>query len=232
MGSKTKMNAGSSRSHCALILTMHQTDLKKNDYVNTTFTVIDMAGSERVTKTGAEFIAPTMISTMMRSGKPLTDKQKTGAEGGLINFELSELATQVQIATEAHVAKRRYVKPKGTATTDTIQFIGRCLDGNCLLGMFVCISQAPQNGWETWFSCTYGEKLSKLKSPLKKVKTRSFDKEIVKARKAAEEAQKASDKTPQKGGGAAQYYELRKGVARSAWEYLKILEELNDSSKK
>merc|ERR1719401_89413 len=153
---------------------------------------------------------------MMRSGKPLTDKQKTGAEGGLINFELSELATQVQIATEAHVAKRRYVKPKGTATTDTIQFIGRCLDGNCLLGMFVCISQAPQNGWETWFSCTYGERLAKLKSPLKKQRMKELSKQVEWAKQNAIKTQQALDATPEKGSAKSKFYAQRKGAARGA----------------
>merc|ERR550537_167038 len=70
--SKTKMNDGSSRSHCALILTLHQCDHKMNKYVNTTFTVVDMAGSERTSKTGAEAVAPTMLASMMASGKGLT----------------------------------------------------------------------------------------------------------------------------------------------------------------
>merc|ERR1712217_349867 len=78
--SKTKMNEGSSRSHCALILTLHQCDHRMNKNVNTTFTVVDMAGSERTSKTGAEAVAPTMISSLMSSGRKLTPEQQMGAE--------------------------------------------------------------------------------------------------------------------------------------------------------
>merc|ERR1719410_1259156 len=50
---KTNMNDASSRSHCAFILTLHQ--LRTDDsWVKTTFSMIDMAGSERSSKTGAE----------------------------------------------------------------------------------------------------------------------------------------------------------------------------------
>merc|ERR1712061_705525 len=108
---KTKMNAGSSRSHCALILTLHQCDHKMGKYVNTTFTVVDMAGSERTSKTGADAVTPTMITTMMSSGKKLSAEQQMGAEGGLINYELTLFATEVQTATGQHQKKKRYVKP-------------------------------------------------------------------------------------------------------------------------
>merc|ERR1712190_66561 len=157
---------------------MHQSDHRMNGYCNTTFTVVDMAGSERNSKTGAESVPPSTITSMISSGKKLTAEQQTGAEGGLINYELTLMATEVQSATEYHQKKKRYVKPNKVLSTDTIRFLGRSLDGYCILAMMVCISQAPQNGWETWFSCTYGERLARLKSPLKKMKLKNLKKEL------------------------------------------------------
>merc|ERR1712139_252022 len=182
-----------------------------------------MAGSERTSKTGADAIAPTMIAPRIASGKPLTKEEQMGAEGGLINFELSLFATEVQTATDAHLAKRRYVKPRGQTTTDTMRFLGRSLDGYCILAMMVCISQAPQNGWETWYSCTYGERLAHLKSPLKKMKLKDLKKELKDAQANAKKTAKEVENTPKTGSGA-KWLPLREGAARSAAEYLEIMQ--------
>merc|ERR1712139_321590 len=182
-----------------------------------------MAGSERTSKTGADAVAPTMIASLIASGKPLTKEQQMGAEGGLINFELSLFATEVQTAAAAHVAKRRYVKPRGATTTDTLRFLGRSLDGYCLLAMMVCISQAPQNGWETWFSCQYGEQLARLKSPLKKMKLKDLKKELKDAEAKAKKTAKEVTDTPKTGSGA-KWLPLREGAARSAAEYFEIMQ--------
>lgn len=47
------MNDASSRSHCALILSLYKLDAS-NMYMKTTFSLIDLAGSERNDKTGGE----------------------------------------------------------------------------------------------------------------------------------------------------------------------------------
>merc|ERR1712039_151419 len=107
-----------------------------------------------------------------------------------MGYELTLMATEVQTATDCHQKKRRYVKPNKALSTDTIRFFGRALDGYCHLAMMVCISQAPQNGWETWFSCTYGERLAKLQAPLKKMKLKDIDKELKEAAKNADKAKK------------------------------------------
>jgi len=224
--SKTKMNAGSSRSHCALILTLCQTDQSNGEYMSTTFTVVDLAGSERTSKTGAEFVAPTMLSKMMQSSKPLTPAQQQGAEGGLINFELSLFATEVQKASSQHTKKRRYIQPKGMDSTDTIKFLGRSLNGYCLMAMVVCISQAPQHGWETWFSCTYGQKLAMLRAPVKKVPLMDIHKEHNAARASLVKAKKAFEDTPQSGSPSSKYWAVRKNTIEGAAAYVQMLEEL------
>merc|ERR1712046_85066 len=132
-------------------------------------------------------------------------------------------ATEVQNATAAHQAKRRYVKPRGTATTDTMRFLSRSLDGDCLLAMMICVSQAPQNGWETWFSCQYGEQLARLKSPLKKMKLKDLKKELKAAETQAKKTAKEVEITPKTGSGA-KFLPLREAAARSAAEYLEIMQ--------
>lgn len=224
--SRTKMNAGSSRSHCALILTLYCTDHRKQEMSCTTFSVVDMAGSERISKTGAEFVAPTEVASKMSASKKPTAKQMQGIEGGLINFELSLLATEVMNATEAHQRRRRYVQPRGFATTDTMKFLGRALSGDCLMCMIVCISQAPQNGWETWFSCTYGESLARLKAPLKKGKVLKMDKELKAAESALAKATRELEDTHRGGAGKQQYLLMREAIQRSAQEYVDIMQQL------
>jgi len=58
---ETRMNTavegqggGSSRSHCALILYLVQWDRKKDEVVRTHFSLLDLAGAERPSKTGEE----------------------------------------------------------------------------------------------------------------------------------------------------------------------------------
>merc|ERR1719326_1229887 len=70
---------------------------------------------------------------------------------------------QVQKANDAAKSKKKYTC--GTAMiTPAIQTIASCFDGRALMGMVVCVSQAPQHGSETWFSLQMGEKLASLKS--------------------------------------------------------------------
>jgi len=144
----------------------------------------------------------------------------------LINFELSLFATEVQKASEQHAKKRRYVQPKGMDTTDTIKFLGRSLNGYCLMGMVVCISQAPQHGWETWFSCTYGQKLSKLRAPVRKVPLMDIQKEHKAARASLIKAKKAFEDTPQSGSPSSKYWAVRKSAFEGTVAYVQMLEEL------
>lgn len=226
---KTKMNAGSSRSHCALILTLHQLDSgNKGQFAGqcctTTFTMVDMAGSERVSKTGADFVAPSQVMGILASGKEPSKEQQMGIEGGMINFELMSIRDEVVKATEQHSKKKKYLPPK-RMTTDTMRFMGTCFTGKALLGVIVCISQSPQNGWETWFSCTYGNDLAKLKAPLQKGKLKAYDKVLKDAKAAAARALKVFKDTPETGP-AAKWRPLRKGQAHGTAELVKVLEAL------
>merc|ERR1712113_1229250 len=74
--SGTKMNSGSSRSHCALTLTLAEcgADPEKDDdwfYLSRSLTLLDMAGTERV---GGNKIVELLYS--MSQGKKLTKAEQ------------------------------------------------------------------------------------------------------------------------------------------------------------
>merc|ERR1712039_56699 len=97
--SGTKMNSGSSRSHCALILTLAEcgADPEKDDdwfYLSRSLTLLDMAGSERPDKAGTERVSGNKMVEMLYGlgqGKKLTKAEQQGMEGSCINFELSTI---------------------------------------------------------------------------------------------------------------------------------------------
>ena len=55
--------------------------------------------------------------------------------------------------------------PKAMGTS-FYEYAAGCFSGDSLLSMIVTLSPAPSCGWETWFSCTYGEDLNKLHCPV------------------------------------------------------------------
>ena len=61
------------------------------------------------------------------------------------------------------------------------------------MSMLICLSQAPQNGWETWFSLWYGSKMAELKVAIPKLETISFSKALAKARKTVQESAANAD---------------------------------------
>merc|ERR1712228_464982 len=139
----------------------------------------------------------------MAAGKKYKKEEQQGLEGSCINFELSAIKSEITKATEQNQKKKmKYVNNcfPGTALT---RYIGRCLVGQSWLSAIVCLSQSPQNGWETWFSCEYGEGLAKLQAPVRKVKVENALalEERLTAEKA--KAKKTFDATPQKGGAAS-----------------------------
>merc|ERR1719359_2424620 len=80
--------------------------------------------------------------------------------------------------------------------TPAMQTIASCFDGRALLGMIVCMSQSPQHGSETWFSCEMGERLAALKSPVQPRKIEKIDKVIKDREKKLEKAEKSLKDKP------------------------------------
>jgi hypothetical protein len=170
---KTNMNEGSSRSHTALIMKCYFCDSKDGDCVTSKFTLFDLAGAERANKTGGKVLSPLEAMNACYKGKDVG----IGGEGAIINWDLSSLMDQVQKATDCAKKKKQY--KCGTAMmTPAMQTIASCFDGRALLGMIVCMSQSPQHGSETWFSCEMGERLAALKSPVQARKIEKIEKII------------------------------------------------------
>ena len=94
-------------------------------------------------------------------GKPIT----IGGQGFIVNYELAALRTGVVQATESHKKRKPLIIPKAMGTS-FYEYAAGCFSGDSLLSMIVTLSPAPSCGWETWFSCTYGEDLNKLHCPV------------------------------------------------------------------
>ena len=133
----TKMNEGSSRSHCAIMLTLLTLDASTRRFRQTQFTVVDLAGAERPEKALGERISKEKaMQEMIRYMKAPSVDMSPGLQGFLINFELSNLLTEVVTATNAHKAKQTYkssgVRARCTrATAATRGRRPRCAPGGC-----------------------------------------------------------------------------------------------------
>ena len=158
----TKMNnaagshAGSSRSHCALILTMYKKtsgggesewtwgragELKRSvsnplsliaALRSSTFTLMDLAGAERPSKTNAQDVDQSLaMMNIFASSRnaPLNLPELSVAEQGkMINFERFELEKEVNLASNKH-RRRLLCEARTQATTPFIHFVGFLLDG-------------------------------------------------------------------------------------------------------
>lgn len=108
------MNDTSSHSHEALILTLlfalTLREIDDKTYSQTSFTLVDLGGAERPTKTKEKRCTSTnMILWDLSNGKEVS----IGAQAYIINWELSMIAaTEIARATEAHWKKRPYAPPK------------------------------------------------------------------------------------------------------------------------
>ena len=220
----TKMNAGSSRSHVCIILTLYQVDNASGDFTQSSFSIVDLAGSERPGKTGmARMDAGTAVLEAKRSLE--TGKALSGAaQGSLINMELTLIQTAFVRATESW-AKNRPFKPQMDWAPSMWYLTGAC-QGQARLAVVVAISQSPQNGWETWFSCTWGENVAKLKAPCHKQKAKGIAK-VIKA--ATKEKAAAAEALAKQGSSASaqKFAAYRQGIASYAAQRLQYLEQLN-----
>jgi len=188
---KTAMNEGSSRSHTALILKCYFCDSKDGDCVTSKFTLFDLAGAENTKKTGGKQMSPQDAMACAYKGKD----PGVGGEGAVINWDLTSMMNEVQKATDCAQKKRQY--KCGTAMmTPAMQVICSNFDGRALLGMVVCMSQAPQHGQETWFSCEMGERLAALKSPVAPKKILKIEATIKDRKTRLQKAEKSLKEKP------------------------------------
>jgi hypothetical protein len=61
------------------------------------------------------------------------------------------------------------------------------------MNAMICLSQAPQNGWETWFSLNYGIQLSGLKVKVPRVKSFKIKPYLAELKKALDVTLKEAD---------------------------------------
>lgn len=221
---KTNMNDASSRSHCTFILHLHQ--LQSDGYLKNSFSMVDMAGSERHSKTGDQRVLGLEAYRMFNAGTP--ELMSVGAQGTMINLELSFIATEILKVTDMHRKGIPFKASKEMSTAATLYFFSACFDGRARLGACVTVSSSPQHGLETWFSLEYAQKLAQCSTPLKRVRPFPFDKAVKAARKAAKEAEQAFHQTNQKPQGAKAFREfmLRQGAMLHTEEILRYMEKL------
>ena len=101
-------HAGSSRSHCALILTLRQLDRRSGGCLRTTLTVLDMAGAERPSSNGTEHEDGVKAVMAYFQGQEIT----VGGQGFIVNYKLSGLRSAVVLATEQHRKRRPVLTPR------------------------------------------------------------------------------------------------------------------------
>jgi hypothetical protein len=113
---KTKMNDASSRSRCAFILQLHQLRSDGN-YIHTNFSIIDL-GSERHSKMGGQRMTGTEAGLeayrMYDAGTP--ELLSVGAQGTMINMELSFIATEILKAADMHKKGMPFTAAKEMST--------------------------------------------------------------------------------------------------------------------
>lgn len=141
----TKMNDRSSRAHCIATLNLTRVAEESGGKMcyRSSFSFVDLCGSERVSKTAA------------------AKTTQTGSEGIGINYDLSLL----HFAVEQSVQAQRNPKAQKLQRADGIlsKVLKTSLDGESLTNLIVCCSQEPRNGGETFFTLKWGEDMSRLK---------------------------------------------------------------------
>lgn len=216
----TLMNAasdghdGSSRSHCAMILTLRQLDRASGSVLMTELNVVDMAGAERPNSVQSTLLA---MWDAEKGGEPTI-----AGQGLVINFELSQLRTAVVQATEQHLKGLPVINAK-TPGTEFIEFAKGCFDCSALLSMIVTLSPARSCGWETWFSCTYGEDLQRLRCPVQPQKAKDLSKLIAATELAI---QRLSDEKASEAAANDKYVRLRAFQLRHETQQLEQLQRL------
>jgi len=138
----TKMNEGSSRSHCIFIIKVHQKDA--NDETKNTFSklnLVDLAGSERAKSTEAE-----------------GDRLKEGAN---INKSLSALGNVINaLSSIAGGNKKVFVPYRNSKLTRVLQ---ESLGGNSLCTMIATMSPSSTNIEETLSTLNYAKRAKTIK---------------------------------------------------------------------
>ena len=109
----TKMNDGSSRSHCVITLTLLTHDTAARPFKQTNFSIVDLAGAERPEKALGTRITKdkAVLELCMYMRDPINNDLSREAQGYLINFELTGLLSTVVAASDLAKAGKQYKPP-------------------------------------------------------------------------------------------------------------------------
>mmetsp|Transcript_8201 Transcript_8201/g.12344 ORF Transcript_8201/g.12344 Transcript_8201/m.12344 type:complete len:485 (-) Transcript_8201:2001-3455(-) len=225
----TKMNDSSSRGHCALILTLYQVNnqFDEKELTITKWHIVDLAGAERPDKSGVDRLSGTEAMMDIYFAYRNGTEVNPGAQSLLINFELSGLMSEIHRAKENYIRGKNHSPPR-QLISPSLQYISSCFNGKTLLTMVICLSQAPQHGWETWFSLEkFGAGMSKLKTPLSRVKKMSFGSLLQRTMKEEKQCLLDLHNTPEFGSPKSKYYSYRKAKVHQKQNLLLILNQIS-----
>jgi hypothetical protein len=184
MNAATDGHEGSSRSHAAMVLTLRQLNKQTGSVLTTELHIMDMAGAERPKSLTPQNVAHQCAALAILEHERGMDVT-IGDQGAIINYELSQLRTAVVQASEQHEKGLPLLNAKALNTA-FVEYAKGCFDGSALLSMIVTLSPARGCGWETWFSCTYGVDLQKLRCPVRAQKAKDLAKLIAATEKTVE----------------------------------------------
>ena len=135
---QTNMNDTSSRSHMAFIITLYQNNLKDASAKSGKIILIDLAGSEKISKTGAE-------------GKLLDEAKQ-------INKSLSALGNVINALTDPKIPHIPYRDSKLT------RLLQESLGGNSKTHLIINVSPSELNESETLSSLRFGFRAKQIKN--------------------------------------------------------------------
>ncbi|KAL9233281.1 hypothetical protein vseg_008302 [Gypsophila vaccaria] len=138
---ETQMNMASSRSHCVYIFTVQQDFPSDKRSKTGKLILLDLAGSEKVGRTGAE-------------GK-LLEEAKT------INKSLTALGKVVNALTCSPLKKSNHIPYRDSKLTRLLQ---DALGGNCRMALLCCCSPSPSNASETLSTLRFGARAQHIKA--------------------------------------------------------------------
>jgi kinesin family member 5 len=137
----TKMNAESSRSHSVFVLTVMQKNTKSDSTMNGKLYFVDLAGSEKVGKTGA-------------SGQTLEEAKQ-------INKSLSALGNVINALTDG---KSKHIPYRDSKLTRVLQ---ESLGGNSRTTLVINCSPSSYNSQETVSTLRFGNRAKSIKNSAK-----------------------------------------------------------------
>ena len=149
----TKMNAGSSRSHSIFIIRIAKKDIQSTNVKHGKLYLIDLAGSERLSKTGVE-------------GVGLEEAKN-------INKSLLSLGNVINALTEGS----KYVSYRDSKLTRLLQ---EALGGNSLTTLIITLSMSSFNDKESLSTLRFGSRAKEIKNSVSSNETISSKELMIK----------------------------------------------------